>query len=232
MVTYTIQRGDTLRMLAKKFYDDASRFPLIVAANKITNPDRLKVGQQLVIPDIAELTPPRNSQPAAPVTPNPVTISDITARRNEQRLSRLHPVLAIRARCMLELCREAGIAILVTQGLRSWEQQDQLYARGRTIAPLGRQHIVTNAKGGHSFHNFGMAFDVVILDAAGKPNWDTAHSLWRRVGDIGKSVGLAWGGDWKTFKDLPHFEYTCGLPLKTCRDLYPSGLETIWSRII
>jgi peptidoglycan L-alanyl-D-glutamate endopeptidase CwlK len=133
---------------------------------------------------------------------------------------------------MLELCLEAGIALLVTQGLRTWEQQDHLYAKGRTTPPLGKQHIITYAKGGQSYHNFGLAFDVIVLDANGKANWDIEHPSWKRIGEIGKSVSLVWGGDWKTLKDLPHFEYTCDVSLKACRDLYPSGLETIWSQII
>jgi hypothetical protein len=230
MTTYKVRSGDTLGKIAKKFYDDASRFPLIVTANNISNPDRLKAGQQLVIPDIDKPTGPRNSQRGTTVIP--VDTNATCDLRNEQRLRQLHPVLAIRARCMLELCREAGIVLLVTQGLRTWEQQDELYAKGRTTPPLGKQHIVTYAKGGQSYHNFGLALDVVVLDAHGKANWDREHPSWKRIGDIGKSVGLAWGGDWKTLKDLPHFEYTCDLSLKACRDLYPSGLETLWSEII
>lgn len=133
---------------------------------------------------------------------------------------------------MVSLCRHRDIALLVTQGLRTWEQQDRLYAKGRTIPPLGKRYIVTNGKGGQSYHNFGLAFDVVILDDLGKPMWDAEHPSWRLVGEIGKSVGLAWGGDWKTLKDLAHFEYTCDLSLKVCRELYPLGLEAIWSKII
>lgn len=112
---------------------------------------------------------------------------------------------------MLDLCAQAEIPILVMQGFRTWEQQDQLYAKGRTIPPLGKQHIVSYAKGGQSYHNFGLALDVVLLDSAGKANWDTEHPSWKRVRDIGKSVGLAWGGDWRTLKDLAHFENTCDL---------------------
>jgi peptidoglycan L-alanyl-D-glutamate endopeptidase CwlK len=157
---------------------------------------------------------------------------EISERRNEERLSKLHPILAIRARCMVELCRHQEIALLVTQGLRTWEQQDELYAKGRTTPPLGKRYVVTNAKGGQSYHNFGLAFDIVILDGNGKPMWDAKHPSWQRVGEIGKSVGLAWGGDWKTFVDLAHFEYTCDVSLQVCRDLYPSGLEAIWKQII
>ena len=132
---------------------------------------------------------------------------------------------------MVELCASAGVAILVTQGLRTWEEQDRLYAIGRTRAPIGRKFIVTNAPGGRSWHNFGLAFDIAVLDALGKADWDTAHPGWARAGEIGKSLGLAWGGDWKAFKDLPHFQYVGDLTLAVCRQLYPSGIEAIWQRV-
>jgi peptidoglycan L-alanyl-D-glutamate endopeptidase CwlK len=109
--------------------------------------------------------------------------------------------------------------------------QDKLYAKGRTEEPIGRRHIVTNAKGGQSFHNFGLAFDIVILGDGGKANWDTNDPAWKRAGEIGKSVGLEWGGDWTRLKDLPHFQYIGGLTAADCRKLYPSGLQAIWDKI-
>lgn len=229
MVRYNVRPGDTLGKIAQKFYQDAGRFPLIVAANSIRNPDKLTVGLELVIPDSAvassALPLPANetAQPADGRVGNP------TARLNEQRLGQLHPVLAIRGRCMIELCAEAGIAVLVTQGLRTWEEQDALYAIGRTKPPEGK--IVTKAKGGYSYHNFGLAFDIVVLDAVGKADWNTEHPSWQRAAELGKSVGLEWGGDWKSFKDVPHFQYIGGLTTAQCRELFPSGLQAIWDQV-
>ncbi|TLY41369.1 MAG: M15 family metallopeptidase [Nitrospirae bacterium] len=94
-----------------------------------------------------------------------------------------------------------------------------------------KKYIVTKAKGGQSYHNFGLAFDIVVLDSLGKADWDTNHPGWKKAGDLGKSVGLEWGGDWKSFKDLPHFQYTGGLTLEECRELFPSGLEAIWAKV-
>lgn len=56
MKTYQVQAGDTLAKIATKFYHDASRFPVIAAANKIPKLDRMKVGQQLIIPDLGQRT--------------------------------------------------------------------------------------------------------------------------------------------------------------------------------
>ena len=229
MVTYKVRPGDTLGKIAKKFYQDAGRFPLIVAANTISNPDKLTVGLELVIPNSAvassalPLSVNEAAQSAGEAVANP------TARLNEQRLGQLHPILAIRGRCLIELCAQAGIAVLVTQGLRTWKEQDALYAIGRTKPPQGK--IVTKARGGYSYHNFGLAFDIVVLDAVGKADWNTDHPSWKRAAELGKSVGLEWGGDWKTFKDVPHFQYIGELTTAECRELFPSGLQAIWDRV-
>lgn len=224
MTRYTVKRGDTLGKIARKFYGDARKFPLIVSANDITNPNRLKVGQVLIIPNAD--TPTRAAPQA--LTPPPVTLSDTTVQRNERRLSTVHPVLAIRGRTLIELCAHAGLSLLVTQALRTWKQQDELYAKGRTKP--GKR--VTNAKGGQSYHNFGLAFDIVVLDSAGKPVWDDSHPGWALAGKLGGSVGFEWGGNWTRFKDRPHFQYTGGLSLAECRKLYnEGGTKSVWQRV-
>jgi peptidoglycan L-alanyl-D-glutamate endopeptidase CwlK len=128
---------------------------------------------------------------------------------------------------MLDRCAQGGLALVVTQGLRTWEEQDALYAQGRT-AP-GK--IVTKARGGQSYHNFGLAFDILVLDAMGKADWDSSHPGWSQAADVGKALGLEWGGDWQTIKDQPHFQYTGGLGLDRCRLLYPKGLPAIWREV-
>ena len=76
---------------------------------------------------------------------------------SEERLNEVCPELARRVRRLSDKCEANGIHIRVSQGLRSWEQQDLLYAQGRTDA--GK--VVTNARGGQSAHNFGYAVDIV-----------------------------------------------------------------------
>ena len=216
MNTYRVKKGDTLGKIARQFYGDSARFPLIVAANNIPDPDRLTIGQALIVPDL--LAPARTST-------RPAALSD-------QRLSGLHPVVASRARAMLDLCSLAGLAILVTQGVRTWEEQDVLFARGRTVPPIGASNIVTKARGGQSYHNFGLAFDIIVLDSMGKTDWNTSHPGWRRAAEAGRSVGLEWGGDWKGFKDIPHFQYSGGLSLAECRALFADGIEAVWDRLV
>lgn len=83
---------------------------------------------------------------------------------------------------------------------------------------------MTNAKGGFSFHNFGLALDVVPTELLALPGWgDTlAHQartnqLWAKVGALGKSVGFRWGGEFHSIKDRPHFEWSGGLTLADLR---------------
>lgn len=230
MVTHKVRSGDTLGKIARAYYGDPSLFLLIVAANQIANPDHLRIGQKLVIPDrtIAERAfppPPPPPAPAAPMTK--------TRQLSEERLQPVHPSLATRVRAMLDLCGVRATRVLVTQGLRTWEEQDALYAKGRTVQPIGRKNVVTNAKGGQSYHNFGLAIDIVILDAIGKATWDTSHAGWGIAAEAGKSVGLEWGGDWTSFKDIPHFQYTGDLTLAECRRLYGAGgLSAVWDRVV
>jgi D-alanyl-D-alanine carboxypeptidase-like protein/LysM domain-containing protein len=229
MLTHRVQKGDTLGRIAQQYYGDPGRYPLIVAANRITDPDRLTVGQELVIPDAA--TAARGVVPATAAAPAPSTVSNNISALNDQRLAQVHPIVAARGRSMIDICAHQGLTILVTQGLRTWAEQDALYAKGRTTKPIGPQYIVTKAKGGQSWHNFGLAFDIAVLDAMGKADWDTSHPGWSIAARVGKSVGLEWGGDWKGFKDLPHFQYTGSLTLAQCCQLFPAGIQAVWQRV-
>lgn len=124
----------------------------------------------------------------------------------------LHPLVARMARDFLARAKDAGIDLLVTSTFRDNESQDALYAQGRT-KPGAR---VTNARGGSSYHNYRVALDVVPI-VGGKPVWGTTGKdgqLWLRVGAIGKSVGFEWAGEWDSFREFPHFQFTGGLTLR------------------
>ena len=126
-------------------------------------------------------------------------------------LKDLHPLVRGKAEAFLAKCRAAGIDVLITCTYRDAEEQNRLYAQGRT-AP-GRK--VTNAKAGQSFHNYHLAFDCVPM-RSGKPVWNTAGAdgaLWETIGKVGESVGLEWAGRWTRFREYPHFQFTGGHPL-------------------
>ncbi len=104
-------------------------------------------------------------------------------------------------------CLQSSITISVTQGFRTFAEQNTLYAKGRTVPG----QVVTNARGGQSLHNYGVAFDICPI-IGGKYIWSD-NSLFASVGQIGQSLGLEWGGSWTSFQDRPHFQYLAGYKL-------------------
>jgi hypothetical protein len=118
------------------------------------------------------------------------------------RISGLDSRLRIPATDFINAAATQGVNLRITQGFRTFAEQDAFYAQGRTT----QGEIITNAKGGESYHNYGLAFDVVIMQN-GKPVW---QRLPNNIGDLGASFGFEWGGNWRTFKDYPHFQMTFG----------------------
>lgn len=143
---------------------------------------------------LLELTSP---YPPSAVSTLPADQNDSTGLvdpRSEANIATLHPKVQPFAR---RLVRSAICTIRVTSGTRTYDQQNELYEQGRTKP--GK--IVTNARGGQSSHNFGTAFDITVFSGS-EPVWD--GSQYREMGQIGKNLGLSWGGDWGV-EDQPHF---------------------------
>jgi peptidoglycan L-alanyl-D-glutamate endopeptidase CwlK len=139
---------------------------------------------------------------------------------SDRRISTLHPLVIGKAKeFIIRAEKEFGIKLRVVSAFRSWAEQTILYAKGRTVP--GKK--VTNAKAGSSYHNFGLAIDVVEIKN-GKALWKNPN--WNKIAELGKSIGFEWGGDWKSFKDKPHFQLTFGNKLAHLRDLYRSGKRT------
>ncbi|MFZ0074965.1 M15 family peptidase [Exiguobacterium sp. RIT452] len=133
-----------------------------------------------------------------------------------ENLKNLHPAVEAGAKDLIRLSHSCyNIDIRITQGYRTKKQQDALYDQGRSRAG----EIVTNARGGESMHNYGLAFDFVQM-VDGDISYDLEYdgnnsgkSDWREVAAVGKALGFEWGGDWKRFVDYPHFEMTFGYSL-------------------
>ena len=126
---------------------------------------------------------------------------------NSRNLDDLVPPAKQRAEAFIAAAKAKGIDLLVTSTYRDNESQNALYAQGRTTPG----NVVTKAKAGQSWHNWRCALDVVPL-VNGRAIWDD-QAMWKQVGEIGKSCGLEWAGDWVTFKEFPHFQYTGGLTI-------------------
>lgn len=150
------------------------------------------------------------------------------------RIKLLHPILRDEAgKIYQEICDAlTGRAVLrFTHTFRSFAEQDMLFEQGRSRP--GKR--VTNARGGHSWHNWGMAIDIVLMiDKNGdgvyeSAVWDTktdfdgdGKSDWIEVVQIFKEFGWEWGGDWK-FVDAPHFQKTMGHTIRGMLSTYRSG---------
>ena len=116
---------------------------------------------------------------------------------NDEQIAKLDKRIQEIIRKFLAKALNQGFNLRITSGKRTSEEQDKLYALGRTIP--GK--IVTNAQDGESNHTRGIAIDVVERNLGYNIDWE-------KLGRIGESVGLSWGGRWTTFVDRPHFEKT------------------------
>ena len=151
-----------------------------------------------------------------------------------ERINLIHPSIRAEVSKMYdEFCQAlSGRALCrFAYTLRTIAEQNELFAQGRTKP--GKK--VTNAKGGQSYHNYGLAFDIVLLidkDKNGSfesASWETnidfdgdGKADWQEIVQIAKSHGWTWGGDWK-FTDMPHFEKTFGLSVKELENRVNSG---------
>ncbi|MCY1397449.1 D-alanyl-D-alanine carboxypeptidase [compost metagenome] len=119
--------------------------------------------------------------------------------RSETVIATLLPEVRPYARALVQKAGAAGIRIRIISGLRTYQEQDKLYAKGRT-APGS---VVTNAKAGQSNHNFGIAFDIGVFEGT-KYLGDSPK--YKAIGALGMDLGLEWGGNWKTIVDQPHYQ--------------------------
>lgn len=113
----------------------------------------------------------------------------------------------------------------IISGNRTYAEQTKLYNKGRKTGG----DIVTNARAGYSNHNFGIAVDGGFFGKDGSyldessPN--LAEKLHKKLADLVKVKipQLEWGGDWKSFKDTPHWEVKTGLTMDQKRARIASG---------
>ncbi len=157
------------------------------------------------------------------------------------QLNLLHPYDQVRAAAIEgynKAVKDTPINVhpVIDESLRSWDRSDALYKLGRTVVnpdgksirqPMG--NIVTNAPGGYSWHNFGLAFDFYLLinghqfypaDAEAAKN----NKSWMIVVNIFKDMGWRWGGEFGIkLQDAPHLENQCGTSLSNLRALHKAG---------
>lgn len=146
-----------------------------------------------------------------------------------ERLQKLHPKLrdeAIRLFADAE-CKLSGRAKpRITFGLRTMAEQQALYDQGRTKPG----NIVTNAKPGASYHNWGLAIDFALIVDGKTVSWDINRDFdgdhmadWMEVVNIFKAAGWEWGGSWISLKDYPHLEKRFGYHWRDLLKKYTTG---------
>lgn len=153
-------------------------------------------------------------------------------KKSEERVLLLHPKVRNEVKALIdaiELGLPKHLAIAVPQGLRTIDEQNALYTQGRTKPGP----IVTNAKGGSSYHNYGLAFDFcIVIDTDGNgvydlTSWDIKKDNdkdgiadWLEVVKIFETAGWEWGGKWSSIKDYPHLQKTFGYKWQTLLQMY------------
>jgi peptidoglycan L-alanyl-D-glutamate endopeptidase CwlK len=147
---------------------------------------------------------------------------------SQARLMTVHPNLAYRINQMRQLL---DFDFEVTQALRTWPEQDAIYAQGRTTPGS----IVTHAPGGFSWHNYGLAVDLVPEDITpGQPDWNLNNPVWGKMVSVAESVGLVSGAEWNgADKDTPHTQLTGRFPMTPndeVRAIFKQGgITAVWT---
>lgn len=124
-----------------------------------------------------------------------------------ERISKLHPSVRQEVTDIVNEINKALTGrsqVRISQGLRTFEEQNALY---------NQKPKVTNAKGGQSVHNYGFAVDIVLIIDGKTASWDVKKDWdgdgvadWDECVKVFAKYGWSWGGNWTSFKDMPHFE--------------------------
>jgi peptidoglycan L-alanyl-D-glutamate endopeptidase CwlK len=148
----------------------------------------------------------------------------------------LMPRFLERLNTLLNACASRGQIYVATSGLRTYAEQDALYAKGKLVD--GKWKGPTKAKGGESFHNFGIAVDFAphVGSYTGKLSPDYSLQRYEILGkECARFADLEWGGGWRSFRDTPHIQFRLprGVRLKDL-DLWTrtSGIEAAWTMML
>ena len=136
----------------------------------------------------------------------------ILSRNNQEKIKTLHPEIRNATSSMLTNLKKDNVNVEISLATRTYEEQDRLYSKGRNEKGeiIDESKVVTYAKGGQSYHNFGLAFDVEVYNENGTKYWNKQSEAWQKVINEGKKQGFLAGAEWNDFPDLPHFENSFG----------------------
>jgi peptidoglycan L-alanyl-D-glutamate endopeptidase CwlK len=139
--------------------------------------------------------------------------------RSEEHITTLALAAQRQARDCLARLVDSGAIARIISGTRTYAEQDALFRRGRNGVPGPR---VTNARGGQSNHNFGVAWDIGLFGPTG--TYFAVAAPYMKASLAGKSNLIEWGGDWTTFPDPPHYQFKVQAgSIAELRGLFESG---------
>jgi peptidoglycan L-alanyl-D-glutamate endopeptidase CwlK len=256
--THIAASGESLILIAKQH--GVTLKALLDANPQIADPNRINAGQKILVP-AGGVTAATATAAAAvalagvavgPLPPGgmpPIGAVDspaFAAMDKRGKTTNLHPVLRQRLAMLADQLAARGMKALITDGLRTFEEQDELFQRGRRH--VAGESIVTNARGGESNHNYALAVDMypVLADAAGKervftdlpPNSSVEFAraftrIQNAIGDEAEELGLFWGARFSGIVDRPHIQLLAehDLSAKECLKIFRSNgdrLQAVW----
>jgi peptidoglycan L-alanyl-D-glutamate endopeptidase CwlK len=229
---HVVGSGETLTLIAKR--RGVTLKALLASNPAITDPNRIRVGQRIVVPAGEVVVPVPAAEPAvavagavvvpmgARIAPPVIAAEDsapFAAMDSRGKTANVHPVLRERLVMLAEILARRNMKALITNGLRTFEEQDKLFEKGRRGIPGERK--VTNARGGQSNHNYGLAVDMypVLPDSTGKERVFTSvpenasvefarafAGIQHAIGEEAEALGLFWGARFMGIVDTPHIQ--------------------------
>jgi LysM repeat protein len=258
--THVVAAGETLIVIAKRY--GVTLKALLASNPQIKDPNRIKVGQKITVPAGQVVVPGPAAVPgsvaaagvgagalgdtSAPPIVAAVDSPAFAAMDKRGKTKGLHPVFRERLVMLAEILARRGMKALITDGLRTFEEQEQLFQKGRRGIPGER--IVTRARGGQSNHNYGLAVDIypVLPDSAGKEKVFTSipdngsvefgrafARIQNAIGDEGEGLGLFWGARFTGIVDTPHVQLLAehDMSAKECLRIFRNNgddLDAVW----
>jgi LysM repeat protein len=249
--THVVATGETLIGIARRH--GVTLKALLAANPSVKDPNRIRVGQSLAVPAGRLIVPepalvlPGSLPGALPLNvPMPRLPAEderaFAAMDKRNKAKALHPVFRERLVMLAGVLARRGMAALITDGLRTFEEQDALFAKGRR--GIAGEKKVTNARGGQSNHNYGLAVDMypVLPDSSGHEKVFTTvppgasvefarafNETQHAVGEESEQLGLFWGARFMGIVDTPHVQLLAQHEMspKECLDIYRRNGETL-----
>ena len=136
----------------------------------------------------------------------------------DRDLGKLYPVLYDRVQQLLAEAHAEGLNVAVYEAYRSFGEQQKRY---------DEEEIARN-RPGYSWHQYGLACDLVFKDDNGNWSWDPSFD-WQKLGEIGKRLGLEWGGGWADPQHTYHFEMCRGMSINQAYNCCQAGgIPAVW----